>query len=233
LPSTGVSIIVFYKNTGEDLFFTLDTIQNALSGISHEIIVVDDASSNVIIEDRIFQRNKFVIKFIRLNTSLGISGAIFEGLKFCNFDIVLPIPGHNLFSTGAIRNVCNLAGEGRIVIGNRVNYSENRPLIKISASKTLNFIYKRFFFSTVDDIHGLILFKKCDLQEFGASNSRHGLSVLVVTSVLADGGILIKTSAPINLDHKNRKNRKFSDSFPQPKSILSVLVALKKAYKIL
>jgi glycosyltransferase involved in cell wall biosynthesis len=236
LPKIKISIIIFFKDTGEDLFHTLDTVEKAFSsmhGYAYEIILVDDGSSNSVSDVRIFQRNKSIIKIVKINNSIGISGAILEGLKYCNFENILPIPGHNLFSTEAIINVCSLAEKGRIVIGERNNYAKNRPLFKIFASSFLSFIYKKFFFSVVDDIHGLILFMKQDLDKFGDFKARHGMSVLVVTHVLVEGGLLIKTIAPINSNHKNRTDRKFTDSFPHLKSILSVIVALKKAYRIL
>ena len=138
MPKIKISIIVFFKDTDKDLLLTLDTIKNALDGMHgylYEIVIVDDGSSNSVSEVRIFQRNKFIIKIVRLDNSIGISGAILEGLKYCNFDNILPIPGHNLFSTKAIINVCSFAEKGRIVIGNRNNYVMNRPLFKIFASK--------------------------------------------------------------------------------------------------
>jgi glycosyltransferase involved in cell wall biosynthesis len=236
LPKIKISVIIFFKDTSEDLFHTLDTVEkafNSMHGYVYEIILVDDGSSNSVSNVRIFHRNKSIIKIIKLNNSIGISGAILEGLKYCNFDNILPIPGHNLFSTEAIINVCSLAEKGRIVIGKRNNYVKNRPLFKIFASSFLSFIYKKLFFSDVDDIHGLILFKKQDLDKFGDFKARHGMSVLVVTHVLVEGGLLIKTIAPINSNHKNRIDRKFTDSFPHLKSILSVIIALKKAYRIL
>lgn len=231
-----ISVIIFFKDTSEDLFHTLDTVEkafNSMHGYVYEIILVDDGSSNSVSDVRIFQRNKSIIKILKINNSIGISGAILEGLKYCNFDNILPIPGHNLFSAEAIINVCSLAEKGRIVIGKRNNYVKNRPLFKIFASSFLSFIYNKFFFSDVDDIHGLILFKKQDLDKFGDFKARHGMSVLVVTHVLVEGGLLIKTIAPINSNHKNRIDRKFTDSFPHLKSILSVIIALKKAYRIL
>ena len=236
MPKIEISVIIFFKNTNQDLFHTLDTVArafNSMHGYVYEIILVDDGSSNSASDLRIFQRNKSIIKIIKLNNSIGISGAILEGLKYCNFNNILPIPGHNLFSTEAIINVCSFAEKSRIVIGKRNNYAKNRPLLKIFASSFLSFIYKKFFFPNVDDIHGLILFIKQDLDRFGDFKARHGMSVLVVTHVLAEGGLLIKTTAPINYNHKNRIDRKFTDSFPHFKSILSVIIALKKAYRIL
>lgn len=236
MPKIEISVIIFFKNASQDLFNTLDTVTkafNCMHGYVYEIILVDDGSSNSAPDFRIFQRNKFITKIVKLNDSIGLSGAILEGLKYCNFNNILPIPGHNLFSTEAIINVCSFAEKSRIVIGERNNYTSNRPLLKIFASSFLKFIYKNFFYPEVDDIHGLILFIKQDLAKFGDFKARHGMSVLVVTHVLAEGGLLIKTTAPINYNHKNRIHRKFTDSFPHFKSILSVIIALKKAYKIL
>jgi glycosyltransferase involved in cell wall biosynthesis len=231
-----ISIIIYARDREFDVKDTYFEVLKAceISQVkNYEIILVDDGSSDCVSEAIIFQKNKSIIKIVRLNNSIGISGAILEGLKYCNFDNILPIPGHNLFSTEAIINVCSHAEKGRIVIGNRNNYAMNRPLFKIFASSFLSLIYKKFFFSDVDDIHGLILFMKQDLDKFGDFKARHGMSVLVVTHVLVEGGLLIKTIAPINSNHKNRIDRKFADSFPHLKSILSVIVALKKAYRIL
>jgi glycosyltransferase involved in cell wall biosynthesis len=236
LSKIGISVIVFYKDTGKNLNYTLENVEKAFSALPdylYEVIVVDDGSHALTSEIELRNSYKSVSKFIRLNESVGISGVVFEGVQYCRFDNILPLPGHNMFSIEALINVCGLAGRGNLVIGSRSNYSENRPPLKIIASKILNLIYRKLFFSEVDDIHGLILFLKKDLLRFCDPKAKHGTSVIVVTNTLADGGTLIKTRAPLNLGHKSRIDRKFADSFPQLKSIFSVLIALKKAFKVL
>ena len=95
MPKIKISVIIFFKDTSEDLFHTLDTVEkafNSMHGYVYEIILVDDGSSNSVSNVRIFHINKSIIKIIKLNNSIGISGAILEGLKYCNFDNILPIP---------------------------------------------------------------------------------------------------------------------------------------------
>lgn len=228
-----ISVIIFERNVGSDLIRTINTVNNAaqrISDLSYEIIVVDDGSSKKPIASEI-KNLPYVSEVIFLNDTVGISGAILEAVKVCKYDNLLPVPGHNMFSEDAIVNVSRLADQGEIVIGCRNNLAIERPPVKKLASRILRDVYRHLTFYYVGDIHGLILFKKQDLIDYLRPDGRHANAISVVTPVLAKGGRLIQTVAPINLGHDERPSRRVIDSIPHPRNVIYVLGALKIARK--
>jgi glycosyltransferase involved in cell wall biosynthesis len=229
-----ISVIIFERNVGSDLIRTINTVNNAaqrLSDLSYEIIVVDDGSSKKPIASDI-ENVPYVSRLVFLNDTVGISGAILEAVKVCKYENVLPVPGHNMFAEEAIVNVLKLVDQGEIVIGCRNNLAIERPPIKKLASRILRDVYRHLTFYYVGDIHGLILYKKQDLVEFLRPDGGHTNAISVVTPVLARGGRLIQTIAPINRGHDQRPSRRAIDSIPHPRNVLHVLGALKSARKI-
>jgi glycosyltransferase involved in cell wall biosynthesis len=229
-----VSIVVFQRNVGTDLFRTISTILRAsetVVDLEIEIVVVDDGSYEKPIEEKILEQKK-VVGVVFLGESLGVSGAILSALPYCKSDYILPIPGHNMFAEDAISNVLALLGQGDLVIGCRNNLAAERPPIKKLASRVLRDIYRHLTFYYVGDIHGLILYRKSDLLENLKLDGRHANAISVVTPVLARGGKLVQTVAPINQGHDDRISRKPIDSIPHPRNVLHVLNALHIARNI-
>lgn len=229
----GITFIVFAKDVGQDLMRTLDAAAKAALNlyIDYEIIVVDDGSKDTIhIEDHNIRKFN-IVQLLRNDRSIGISGSILKGIAFCNFEDVLPVPGHNMYSICAIENVIRLMGQGSLVIGCRNNLALERPIIKKFASRILRDTYRHLTFYFVGDIHGLILYKRKDLERHLSLDGRHTNAIKVVTSVLVEGGLLIQTMAPINSGHDKRSSRRIKHSFPSPVNVFSVVKALRWARK--
>lgn len=229
-----LSIIVFEKDVGIDLINTIETINIACESMeidSIEIVVVDDGSKFPPDEAKLKKLSR-VSEVIYLKRSVGVSGAILSGLTKCNFSYVLPIPGHNMFAHDAIVNVVKLGGFGDIVIGCRNNLSRERPPVKRFASRVLRDIYRHLTFYYVGDIHGLILYRDFQLRNFLSTEGGHSNAISVVTPVLANGGRLVQTVAPIQQGHDRRASRNWRHSIPSIRNTLLVIRSLKKARKI-
>lgn len=229
-----ISVIIFERNVGSDLIRTINTVNNAAQSVPdlfYEIVVVDDGSSKKPIASEL-KNLPSVKEIVFLNSTIGISGAILEAVKLCKYENILPVPGHNMYAEEAIINVSKLVNQGDIVIGCRNNLAIERPPIKKLASRILRDVYRHLTFYYVGDIHGLILFKKQDLVDYLRPDGRHTNAISVVTPVLAKGGRLIQTVAPINLGHDERPSRRAIDSIPHPRNVFHVIGALKLARKI-
>jgi glycosyltransferase involved in cell wall biosynthesis len=230
----GVSIIVFQKDVGIDLFNTVEAINIACESSeleSIEVIVVDDGSNFPPSEVKLREFSR-ISDVVYLEKSLGVSGAILSGLSKSKFSHVLPIPGHNMFAPEAIENVIKLSGFGDIVIGCRNNLSRERPPVKRAASRVLRDIYRHLTFYYVGDIHGLILYRDFHLKSFLRIDGGHSNAISVVTPVLANGGRLVQTVAPIQHGHDRRASRNWRHSVPSFKNTLLVIGSLKNARRI-
>ena len=89
-------------------------------------------------------------------------------------------------------------------------------------------IYRHFTFFYVGDIHGLIMYKRSDLLRYLKEDDGHSNAIVVVTNVLASGGLLIQTNSPIKLGHKNARNINFKNRFVAPQNVIKVLVSFYK-----
>ncbi len=225
--SKRVSIVVFYKNVGMDLKGTVNEILTALkeSGLTdYQVILIDDGSKDTFNENFIVPNEKIIQ--VKLNKSLGIAGAILEGTKHALFEDILIVPGHNMYDSKAISNVLSLVGLGRVILGSRDNLQKERPFFKRLASRIMRDIYRHLFYYYVGDIHGLAIYKKADIERFLRPTDGHAQGIIIVTSVLNEGGLLIQTLAPIKLGHKIARSRKLSNNFPNAKQVYKIICKL-------
>ncbi len=225
----GVSLIVFGKDNNLQFLRTLNEISlvfKKLGDISFEIVLVDDGSATRKYQDELRNRS---IKIINLPKSVGISGAVLEGVKNSKFNFILPIPGHDMFSAQGIQNVVSLLGYSQIVIGIRSNIVQERPLIKRIASRLSLRLFQNLISNSISDIHGLILYKKQDLIKYLNYNDGHGISVRMLANIVRANGLIIQTISPIKDGHKKHKAKKY----PSFKNVLKVLLIILQETKVI
>jgi len=225
--SKRVSFVVFYKNVGMDLKGTVDEILTALKESElndYQVILVDDGSKETFNENFEIPNEKLIQ--VKLKKSVGIAGAILEGTQHALFEDILIIPGHNMYDSKAISNVLGLVGLGRVILGSRDNLQKERPFFKRLASRIMRDIYRHLFYYYVGDIHGLAIYKKADIQRFLRPTDGHSQGIIIVTSVLNEGGLLVQTLAPIKLGHKIARSRKLSNNFPNAKQVYKIICKL-------
>lgn len=226
-----IAFIVFFRNVGEDLQETLDNILLACKSQENfrfELIVVDDGS-DVETPYQLVDSNISDFHFVKHPKSLGISEAIKTGLSLSSSTWILPIPGHAMYGKVAIENILNLCGKGDIVLGCRTNLARSRPPIKRLASRVLRDLYRHLTFYYIGDIHGLFLARRTDFEKYLRKATGHGNAMAVITNVVANGGLLLQTAAPVQEGHNHRKSKKVSDNLPSLRAIRTSLTALWEA----
>lgn len=221
-----VSFVLFCKDVGrgaEDTVQEIITATRKIANLKFEIIIVNDGSKTFL-----FNRNKFKksVKIINLNVSKGISGAILEGTAVAKYTNLFPIPGHDMYNSDAILNVLKLLGSAPVVLGCRSNLSTERPLAKKIASRAMRDLYRHFFYYYVGDVHGLICYKKIDVERYLKESDRHGQNIRLITNILSNGGLMVQTIAPIKAGHKTQRNINFRNRYPDPKNTFKVLMLL-------
>lgn len=226
-----IAFIVFFRDVGADLQETIDCISLASEQFKNyrfELIIVDDGSK---IESvyKITDLRYSKVQYVRHPVSLGISEAIKTGLNLSSSTWILAMPGHAMYGKVAIENIINLCGKGDIILGCRTNLADSRPRIKRLASRILRDLYRHLTFYYIGDIHGLFLARRTDFERYLQSAKGHGNAIAVITNVVANGGLLVQTAAPVQEGHNSRSSKKVSDNFPSIKAILTSVTALWEA----
>lgn len=231
VDENSIAFIVFFRDVGADLQETINSISLATEQFKtsrFELIIVDDGSQieslHNVTNSRFFQ-----VQHVRHPVSLGISEAINSGLKLSSSTWVLPIPGHAMYGNAALENIINLCGKGDIVLGCRTNLARSRPPVKRLASRILRDLYRHLTFYYIGDIHGLFLARKTDFERYLQSAKGHGNAIAVITNVVANGGLLVQTAAPVQEGHNSRSSKKKSDNLPSARAIRTSVSALWEA----
>lgn len=229
-----IAFVVFFRDVGNDLQETLDCISfacNSFDNLTFELVIVDDGSKDECtyqVDKAIFSR----VQAVRHPKSLGITSAIGTGVGLASSHWVLPIPGHAMFGATAIKNILKLCGQGDVIIGCRTNLAQSRPPLKRLASRILRDAYRHLTFYYIGDIHGLFLARKQDFDNFLSGARGHGGAILVITNVVASGGLLIQTAAPVQEGHNSRVSKRFRHNFPSIKAVMTAVSAILQARKI-
>jgi hypothetical protein len=230
----GVSIVVFERNAGIDLKLTLENLKNIQKQFSHiesEIIVVDDGSE---VKPLFTSEERDIYRYLELGSNIGISGAIHEGAKLARFQMLLAVPGTNMYELDAYRNIFKeISLDVPLIIGVRTNLWKERPKIKFISSKVLLFAYrvvtKNF---KVLDIHGLNAFATSDVLKDLPPDGGHGGQMQLLTHALSTHMDYVTVETPIRHLHKKRESATKKDSRPSLKGIYFAISGLKKCRKI-
>ena len=228
-----ITFLVFGKNNDQLFLSTIQEISDAckeIKDIQYEIILVDDGSRNKGYQGTI--QSLEGVKVLNIGKSLGIAGAVLSGTRLATYDYVLPIPGHDMYSATGIKNVVDLTGKGRLIIGCRDNLSDERPFLKKLASRVLLMLYRAKFIHYIGDVHGLILFEKNDILKYLNPNDGHGHAIKIISNVVKENGLIIQTIAPIKTGHKILRSKNFLNNIPSPKNTLTVIRTLLKIKKV-
>ena len=231
--SVGLSVVVFGRNSGEDLVSTLKTLKNLLeeTKIPNELILVDDYSDVKPNFDSLD-----VDKFVQLHSNLGISGAILSGAEHAKYDKCLAVPSTNMYTPKAYLNIIENCLQYEIILGVRNNLRDTRPILKYLSSRLLLFTFRILNrnFSYINDLHGLNLFSTVQIIEHLPMNGRHGGQLQLLDHVLLNAEKKpFEVNAPISSSHVTRPSAKARDKRPSVRSIVDVLNGLYQTKKIL
>jgi len=126
-------ILIPVYNDRESLTKLIENINSEIEGINSEIsiVVINDASSQQIIDDYRNTENINSIEIINMKENRGHARCIASGLKYIyekkEFDYVIPMDGDGEDRPEEIKNFIELAEQtdGKPIIGERVKRSES------------------------------------------------------------------------------------------------------------
>jgi dolichol-phosphate mannosyltransferase len=119
VPRPIVSVVVPTYNERENIDELLSRINESLSGVDYEVVVVDDNSPDGTAERVMELSSKYPVKLVRRAGKLGLSSAILDGVKVCSGDYVVVMDADLQHPPEVIKELLRNAGRCDIVIASR------------------------------------------------------------------------------------------------------------------
>lgn len=162
-------IIIFSRNETTSLVDTYERVVNLskkieLRNVIQEVFIIDDGSDDSTKEilakyfRSLDKNNSFNLYFIN-QEKLGIAKTVSEVISKVRDDIniILPLPGHDMFDTESLFKLIKDSCLDEITIGYRSNLWKERPFLKYVSAQILTILYKLLIFSKIKDAHGLYI----------------------------------------------------------------------------
>jgi glycosyltransferase involved in cell wall biosynthesis len=146
MASTGISVLVTCYNEQASIVPTIDSILSALSksGLSWEIIVTDDVSSDnsvQVIRDYLRDHSNLPIHFQAHETNQGLIRSIFEAVHLAQGQYFWMVAGDNNVDPATAAKLLSYVGTADIVIPHVLQY-KGRSLHRRVISKTYAFLVR-------------------------------------------------------------------------------------------
>jgi len=192
-------IIIFSRNETKSLADTFERVVNLskkieLRNVIQEVFIVDDGSDepNQEIVEKYFRSLSSNYSFrlhLKSQEKLGISRTVSDVISEVRSDInlVLPLPGHDMFDTNSLFKLINDSFVEEITIGYRSNLWEERPFLKYISAQTLTLLYKILIFSKIKDAHGLYIIPIDIARKYILPNGGHEILILPLYIALKMG----------------------------------------------
>jgi len=161
-----LSIVIPAYNEQQALESVLDDLRAVLDGTgqSHEIIVVDDGSTDSTAE---IVRQKGIVRLIQHPYNRGYGAALKTGILHASGDTILTFDADGTYRAGDIPRLLEQAGGYDMVVGSRTGKVVKIPLYRRPAKWFLTKLANYLSRANIPDLNsGMRLFKKADIKEF-------------------------------------------------------------------
>lgn len=161
----GVSVIIPAHNEEQELGKQIEEIREVMAGNgwSHELIVVDDGSTDKTAEEA----ERHPVRLIRLQTNRGYGAALKAGIAAANYDWVLITDADGTYPPKAIPSLLAKAGEYDMVVGARIGENVHMPVIRRLPKWFLSRLASFLVEQPIPDLNsGLRVIRKSLVEEF-------------------------------------------------------------------
>ena len=184
-----LSLVVPVYNEEENLEKLILDIKDYFSDFEgdHEVIFVDDGSSDNSLEVIYDQKNEY-IRTVSHNNNRGYGEALKTGFREAELDWVAYIDGDNQFKIESLHKLIEYSEEYDLVAGKRKERADHKSRIIIG--ETFNKLVKRYLDIEYEDVDcGIKLFRKEVLDEISLSTRRTVDAELLAKSEAKDFNI--------------------------------------------
>jgi len=194
-----LSIIIPIYNEQENIAILLAEIASSLDNIDHEVILVDDGSSDDTVEKILSIRQENLI-LVKLSRNFGQTSALAAGIEKASGEYIALIDGDLQNDPADIKKMLQLSKDGNydLVAGKRVKRHDGM-FLRIIPSKIANFIIRKFTKVSISDFGcTLKLFKSSLAKKLDLYGELHRFIPILVD---LHGGKIIE----IDVNHRPRQ----------------------------
>jgi glycosyltransferase involved in cell wall biosynthesis len=217
-----ISFFVPCFNEEDNIRNTLDVIKEAAAGIEHEIIVVDDGSSDLtssVTERYIAKNPEMLISLIKRATNVGLGSNYFESADTARGTYFMLVNGDNVEPVGALKTIISKAGQAEMIIPNFGDADKrewNRRVLSMLFTGIVNCLSgNRIGYYNGPVLHLTDNIRNVDIKTFG-----YGYQAEILCTLLQSGTTYTEVIVP-NGDRQWGASKAFA-----PKNFASVASSL-------
>ncbi|HEY1912554.1 MAG TPA: glycosyltransferase family 2 protein [Vicinamibacterales bacterium] len=199
-----LSIVVPAYNEAGNIIGTLENIEAALSAspLEHEVLVVDDGSSDGTGALVAAQAGRFSnVRLITNPRNLGFGATYRRGVEHAALDHIVMVHGDNAWGAETLRELFSHVGEADVVIGYTRRMWRTRSLTRAAISKTFTFFVNLITGRRIQYYNGLQIHPAAILKGMQIQSSGYGFQA----EVLAKSLKLTRTFVEVPMDLTERQ----------------------------
>ena len=154
----GISVVVPAYNESGGIVEVLEQVRTALGGIEHELLVVDDGSTD---DTASLAAGVSGVRVVSQGENMGYGAALKTGMRQAKYDHVMIIDADATYPEGAIPELARRSENAEMVVGARTIKPEGEPALRRIVKKFIVMLANRLAETNIPDLNsGLRIFRK-------------------------------------------------------------------------
>jgi len=212
------SVLIPCHNESENIHNLINLVKKNLKKINHEIIIIDDGSTDNTYEVLKNLINKNSIRYLKLSMNYGQSIALQAGMDHANFENIITLDGDGQNDANSIAKMIEIYEKDKlqVLFGNRKKRNDKR--IRVNLSRFANYLIRVLFKINIKDFGcSLRIFKKNLLDGKVLYSEQHRILPLILT---------YKKKVKFSQIDVGHNERKFGESHYGNKRIIKLFLDL-------
>ncbi len=224
LAKPEISFFIPCLNEAYNIIGTLETVLTSANNIPHEIIVIDDGSTDETfnIVENFRQQNKiYTLQNIRNEKNRGLGSSYSHAIKLAHGQYFMMIPGDNVKSVEHIRSVIDRRGKADIIIPYFADL-DNRTRKRKIISKCFTLLVNIISGNHIPYYNGAVLHKLENLKNLPFVLEGFGYQAEILCYILAKNITYLTIKVPLN----ERSGQSSAFRFKNIIAILNSLISI-------